>query len=266
MDNGLFGLFNSLYRSLYDFKAYAGFKKGTMGRAFLYLFVVSMIFGIIGSVKIYMGMDQAFKDMHQTFTKDFPNFTFTKDGLEVEGKMPIISAEGNKFVTVVDTEGKVSPSVLDLYEEGIYVGKTKLIFKKNQVETREYDLSSFKELAPLTKRDVEKFFAYSWVISLFVIIFFLAFYFVAKIVNAAVVGLIGLIYSAITRSGESYGNLFKLSVYALTLPIILETLQMVTGFNIPFFFWVYFAIAAGYLIYALIRIKGSESAPEEKQG
>ncbi len=259
------GLFSSLYRSLYDFKAYAGFKKGSMGRAFLYLFVVSMISGIIGSVKIYMGMDQAFKDMHQTFTKDFPNFTFTKDGLEVEGKMPIISAEGNKFITIVDTEGKVSPSVLDQYEEGIYVGKTKIIFKRNQVETREYDLSSFKEIAPLTKSDVEKFFAYSWVMSLIVIIFFLVFYFIAKIVNALVVGLIGLIYSAVTRSGESFGDLFKLSIYALTLPIIIETVLTLTGIKIPFFSVIYFGLATGYLIYALTRIKGSEVAPEEKQ-
>ena len=89
--------------------------------------------------------------------------------------------------------------------------------------------------------------------------YFFALYFVYGLIDAIIVSILGFIASRITRIRLKYKPIYIMSIYALTLPIILNCIYIVvntfTGFTIDYFQIVYNVIAYIYVITAILMIK-----------
>lgn len=235
-----------VHKSITDFEFYPLFLKESLGRAFLYLFMISLVFGIIGLSKVAYELNEGINFAVNYVKNDMPYFRFQNGKLNVEGDMPIIIEDGPEGIVVIDTTGKTNESILDKYERGIFINKHKLINKNNPVEKREIE---FKQLhgVSFTKNSVIRLLPKLKLVNLIVIIGGIIFIFIGKIFSTLFVSLLGLIINSITKANLEYKDIYKLGIYSITLPTIIKVVANLLNYNIPFFFIIYYGIVIFYL-------------------
>lgn len=90
-------------------------------------------------------------------------------------------------------------------------------------------------------------------------VYVFATYFIFGLFDALLVCIVGIIISRITRIKLKYKPIYIMSIYALTLPIILNCIYIIvnafTGFTIGYFSIVYNVIAYIYIVTAILMIK-----------
>jgi len=248
-------LLASVARSLYDAGAYAALALRPTAHALAYLLVFSLLCASIAAVPVPREITASLEQAGRSFSTDFPDFTFTNNGFKVKGKLPIISADEERFLWVFDPSGRTNASILDGYPKGVYLSNEGVLYKKNEFETRHYSLEALKQYAPITKADVERLISYHWVLTAVIVLFFLAFSVLAKFFSAFIVALLGLAGRALGLRRVPFDVLFRLAMYALTLPIIVKTSASVAKIDIPWFFLIYYGIAVFYLVRGIGRIE-----------
>ncbi len=96
-------------------------------------------------------------------------------------------------------------------------------------------------------------------LALSIAIYCFGIFFILGLIDALMISIIGFIASRITKILLKYKSIFTMSIYALTLPIILNCIYIVantlTGFTIDYFSIVYNVIAYIYIITAILMIK-----------
>ncbi|HNU92900.1 MAG TPA: DUF1189 domain-containing protein [Spirochaetota bacterium] len=238
----------SVARSLYDATAYAALAMRPTAHAVIYLLVFSLVCASIAAIPVARKIDVSLERAGRYFRTDFPDFVFTPEGFNAKGRLPVISIDEERFIWVFDPSGKTDHSILNDYPRGIYLSNEGVLYKKNEIETRHYSLDALKQYAPIAKRDVERLISYHWVLTAAITAFILVFSVLAKYLSALFVALIGLAGFALAQRQVPFNILFRLSMYSLTLPIIIKTASSATEMDIPWFFIIYYGIAVFYLI------------------
>lgn len=84
-------------------------------------------------------------------------------------------------------------------------------------------------------------------------------YLSSTIVDALILGVLGIIVAFMSRMKIKFRALFRMGIHALTLPIILNIIYMIvnslTGFKIEAFSWMYVTISYIYMIVAILMIR-----------
>ncbi len=258
--------FSKLFYSIAKFDQYPRMIKEGVGKAFLYLFLFSLIFGTISGVIVGYQTNQGLQAFVGEIEQGLPDFTLTNGELHVEGEMPIVLEEDDTLM-IIDTTGLTSPSILDDYPTGLLVFKDSVIYKKSVFETRQYRFSDFGDVT-LTKADILTYLPLlKWIGVIFGIFVFLFFY-IAKIINAFILTILSFILSAIQKAKISFAQMYSMSIYALTLPILIDVLLKL--FNLNLRWYLYYGIAFVFMwmaIRAMNRITTNpvEVLPEESE-
>ncbi len=119
-------------------KHYENVLRETVGRAVLYLILISLLLGAIGAIEVNYGISEFIK----IYNEGWPNFELKDGELSVDGNMPIVLLEDEDNYFVIDTTNNTSPDVLDSYSEGALILKDKMINKKSEVQTEVIDFKS----------------------------------------------------------------------------------------------------------------------------
>lgn len=232
----------------------------SLGTAIKYFLLFMLIIGSITMVPISYDIITGLKETTQIIQQEVPEFRFENGYLECEREMPLIKEEGNS-IFVIDTTGRFNEEILNSYESGIFISSTHLIQKSNSIE---YRTVSFKDLDWLnfSKEDMIKFVdKWSAPASIFVFVFGLIIILAGKFINVVFVSMLGLIVNAIMKTRLLYENLFKLSVYAITLPTVVSMVAGLLKLTIPYFFWLYHMLTIYYLYRYLSEFKKKLDLP-----
>lgn len=95
----------------------------------------------------------------------------------------------------------------------------------------------------------------------FIVVFFsvLTAYFTTTFIDAAMLGLLGLIVARLVGMRIRYRSTFNIGIHALTLPLILQiiylSVNILTGFEVKYFQWMYTTISYIYVVVAILMIK-----------
>jgi len=230
--------FSSFIQSLGNPAAYAIFRRQSLGRALLYLLLVTALFSLLSQLPVIFSFNSDYNQGLAWFKANTPEFVLQNGQLAVQGKMPFISKdEVNKTaVLIVDTSGQTGPDVLKDYREGALITKDKIIYKKSAFETREYDLGAYRAFS-FNKHQAVGFLTaarpYFYVgLLLAIVLSSLA----GRLLIALFIALLGLpLYWAI-KVHVSYGDIYKLTIYAMTGPMLLFVLFNYLRYQPPFLF------------------------------
>jgi hypothetical protein len=246
-------------------EAYGYFIKQTVGKAIVYLILLTLIFESLNLVRPVIDYNTGINQLIRSFNMNMPDFELKNGELNVNGNMPIISGDVN-YVVIVDTTGGTGENALDNYNAGILILKNKIIQKESSFQKKEYNLKDFGTLT-IDKSDVKGWIPLLKVINVFIILFGYIGFFAGKLLSALILALIGLIISGSMKLRKDFGDLYKISIYSLTLPIIIKVLLSVIKYTIPYFFIIYYGIAVFYLWKALSIIKKNEETqlPEQME-
>lgn len=183
--------------------------------------------------------------------KQFPVVNISKGQVSVDVPMPytIKDPENNAPLIIIDTTGQVTS--LAGSDAIVLLTKTKLFFKRGPKESRILDLADIDSLV------IDQSRLYDWMdtfLEYFALVLFpvaLSFTFLFRICQALVFAIIAISLSKYLKLTFNYFSLLSLSIVSMTPAIILDTLYNYFDLSIPFWWMIDFALAFGYLIFAL---------------
>lgn len=269
--------FKKVWYSITKIEKYPDMAAQGFGNAISYLSKIVAILAIV----LCLGM------IYQTYNligeginylkNEFPEFSYSDEKLNVESEEIIKISEEDSVVgyTVIDTkteDEQIINKYINEIEEtgsGIVVLKNKIILKNPAVAgtiTYEYnEIFGQMGITQFTKQDVINYASGTQIISLYVSIFLTIFiysfmmYILTTLSNAVFLSLFGWITTWIAKIKMRYVAIFNMSVYALTLSIILNmvyiAINIFIDFNIEYFQVMYVSVAAIYLVAAIFILK-----------
>lgn len=250
------GFFKDMNDSAINLPAYRKFASRPWGRVIGYLMLLVFILGTPVLISFVYDFNKVLNMGINEFSKGAPDFVLKNGELEVAGKMPLVIEDevvGNS-VFIVDTSGSTDASVLENYESGIFVSKTNIVNKRNKAETQIFNFSELEGME-FTKADVEQWLPYLKLTGLFIILFGLLYFILAKAISAAIFGVVCLLFSQVQQAGLAYGQAFKITVYALTIPTLLQALMAILTPGLFFGGLVYYTVLLLYLWFAVKAYK-----------
>lgn len=255
------GFFSELIGSITGIESYWRFFRRSVGKAVLYLFLLSLIFGTLGAIRTMYDLNLGITKMINYLQFEVPDFTLENGELYVEGPMPRVVEKSENNLFMVDTTGNTDESVLEPYPDGLLLTRHEFIQKQNYSIRKQ----SFEMLQGIriTKADVIRFVPLLRFVNIFVVIFGFLFHFLGKLISAFWMAVAAFVISSMTRYELTFGDKFKLSIHALTVPIILKFLLKILKIRIPFFWVAYYGIAAFYLWRAINFLKENGEGEEQ---
>lgn len=255
-----YNIFNSYIKSIFDFNSYNVFLKKSLGRAFFYLLCLALFLGSLGSLKPMYDFTSSINSAIDNYKTDVPDFTFKNGKLSVSQDRPLLYGDSS-FVYVIDTVGSTDKSVLDSYQGGTLITSTAIYEKDIFGRIQTFPLSAFDSMY-VNKASLEQAIPVAKLLNFFIFIYHVLFFFIFYLAKALFLALFGLIMNGVFKTKLNFSSLFKLSIYALTLPatfnVIINSIDTPASGLGTYFILIYFGVGALYLLKALTVIKINE--------
>ena len=271
------GFFKNVWMSITKIEKYPDMAARGVGKAISYLAKIVAILTIILCLGMLYQTHNLLKQGIDYLQNNFPDFSY-KDGiLDVSSDKDVqISAEDSVIgEVIVDTKTEDEAQINQYTTQvenaggGIIVLRDRVIIKNASVAgivSYQYkDTLESMGITELNKQDVINYANSSSIISLYVSVFITMFvyafiiYFITTLSNAILLSFFGFITTWLARIKMRYVAIFNMSVYALTLSVILNMLYIAVNIFIPFtmeyFQVMYVAVAAIYLVAAIMILK-----------
>ncbi len=238
--------FINLWRSTTNFRFYkeVAFQKvsKSIGYFFLFILLITLILSMKFSTALIQGMGEVSKELGDRL----PEIRIENGVVSTDVQEPFVIEEKN-FIFIIDTTEKTT-TIDPSYKQGILLTKNKLIHKQSEIETRAYDLSKIKSFT-LNKEAMERWKETFSRFALPILLVSLFPYFIlVKLIQILLFSLIALIMNTVTKANLKYENLFNISLFALTPPVLLATIFNLAGLKVPLFGLLYVAIYIIFLI------------------
>jgi hypothetical protein len=223
------------------------------GRAILYLLLLALTLGLISGVFQSVRASMEFNLFLEDVKEELPNFVLKNGELDVEGDEPIIYGQDQESsIFIIDDTGTYTrDNIQDLLSDYSSVNLlTKYEFiSAEHVQTREFRFADFGDTLHLNKQMVVEILPILSFLPMLLAIGVVFWFFVSKLIMGLFYALAGLIVSSIYKRGFSYGTLYNMGLYAITLPTIVDIVLMMIGINLSWF--VYLAIVVVYYVFAM---------------
>lgn len=272
MEQKKVGFFKRVKNAITNFDGYKVFAEENISVAIKYLLKIMIIFAIVITTGLAIKLTNEVNKSIGIFKEECPDFKFEDNNLIIEGenKQFIKGDENGFFGVIIDSEKDNLADVekANEYQRIIAVLKDKIVIKNveniessitYQQLSQNYDISNMNKQTILelaSNENMAKIYAIFVVIS---IIYLFVIYLIQVILDVLLLSVIGFLLSKIIGVEFKYKSIFNMSVYSLTLSIVLYMIYIIvnlfTGFEIKYFEIAYNAIAYIYIITAMLMIK-----------
>ena len=271
------GFFKKLWYSIVNIEKYPEMATEGVGRAISYLFKIVAILAVVLSIWMTYESYEAVRNGVDYLQNEFPTFSYQDGTLLVETEEPIVieaeqSGVGKIVVdTKTDSEEQINQYLNEIgsNESGIVVLKQKVLVKTPGVAgSISYDYQQIlgnMQITQFNKQDVINYANSNQIITLYISMFITIFiysimmYFITTLWYVVMISIVGYITAWLLKIKMRYVAVFNMSVYAITLSVLLNVIYLIINMFIPFtityFQVMYVAIATIYLIAAIFIIK-----------
>ena len=261
LKEGKINIFNSYIKSIFDFNSYNFFYKRSLGRAFLYLFFLTIVLGGLSIVRPLYNLNSMFDKFTTNYTETAPEFNFKDGVLDVTSDVPLIYGD-SQMGFIIDTSGKTTISSLKGYASGMLVTKSHIYQKDVFGNVKDLPLSSFKVIS-FDKNSIEKDLPnLRLIMSILLIAFYPIRFFLGYLLNALILSLMALSLHSFIRSKTTFKDFYKLSIYALTLSttfnLIITSIDRPVSSMSMYLTLIFYGVGIVYIVKALSVIKLNE--------
>ena len=271
------GFFKKVWYSITKIEKYPNMAAQGLGKAISYLAKIVAILAVVFCLGVVYQTHNMIGEGIEYLQNSFPEFSYKDGTLNVESEEPItISAEDSiAGETIIDTKTE-DENVINQYINQVTNAGGGIIILKDKVTVKNANVAgtisySYKDtfgpmgITEFDKQGVIDFANSSKIVSLYVSVFLTMFiyafvaYFLNTLTNAILLSFFGFFTAWLARIKMRYVAIFNMSVYALTLSVILNMLYIGVNIFIPFemeyFQVMYVAVAAIYLVAAILILK-----------
>ncbi len=269
------GFFKKAKLSILNIEKYPELATEGVPRAISYLSKMVAILTVVICIGMICQTTQVVSQVVGYIESEMPEFSYQDGNLDVKSQEPITIDNDTIGKIIIDTKAeeqeKVNQYTNQIIENGngVLLLKDKIVIRNSAVlgtETYKYDeILSQMGLTSFEKQDVINYARgtqmISIYISLFVVIFIYAFiiYFLNTIVNTLLISAFGYLANLFTKVKMRYAAIFNMSIYSITLSMILNIIYVIINmfidFNIEYFDVMYISVAVIYLFAAIFMLK-----------
>lgn len=262
--------FKRLKNAITNFDEYQKFSQEKLGTAIIYFLKLMLIFSMLISVFLTARLYKEVETVKTSFTNECPDF-------KIENNTLVIDGENKKYEKdfgyetlglIIDSENEdLTEEQNGQYQRIIAFYKDKMVMKTMDTKTSMTyeDISKNQNINGLSKQQILDYTNSNAMILVYVAFFvatmvfgFIA-YSIQIVLDIFLLSIIGLIMSRIAAVKLKYKEIFNMSIYALTLSIVLYLIyicvNIITGFTIKYFDLAYEIISYIYIITAILMIK-----------
>lgn len=262
--------FKRLKNAITNFDEYQKFSQEKLGTAIRYFLKLMLIFSILISGFLTARMYKEIETIKTSFAEECPDFRIENNTLLIEGENKKYEKDiGYETLgLIVDSENTdLTEEQNGQYQRIIAFYKDRMVMKTMDTKTSMTyeDISKNQNINGLSKQQIldyansnEMLVIYSIFFVVTIIFVFIA-YSIQILLDIFLLSIIGLIMSKIAAVKLKYKEIFNMSIYALTLSIVLYLIyicvNITTGFTIKYFDLAYEIISYIYIITAILMIK-----------
>lgn len=253
-------IFKQFFKSIYSPKDIATFRHQGIGKTVLYIFFLSLITTIPIFTYASSTMHQSLDDARYLLENELPDFEI-RDGILYANNEPTIQKEDNVTIFIDDT-GTISVHDVEKTTNGIALLKTSVVVHfLDRTDTLNYSNLGINQLKKSELVEIIDTMNASLPIILTIIFIFLyLLQAIGEFLKVFIVGLIGLILGNINKVKLNYGQTWKLSAYAITLPTVFFTIMNFFRATVPFSGFINWAITIIMLFLAIKEIHPSNES------
>ena len=261
--------FKQAFKSVKDLDKYEDFASEQPKVAFKYLLKLVLVFTVIVTAFYTYKMVASLNNIYSELKGVIPEFSYSNGELIVDGEQPIILQQVEEIIGKVIIDTNAPENVTQQYEEeiknstvAVLILKDKAIMTSNgtagQVVYNYKDITNAYGLTGFTKQDVINYIdginSISMYTSIYLMIFVYLFilYFISIFIDVLILALLAFVISRISRIRLKFAPSFNIAVHGVTLPVLLNLIYIIvnllTGFNIKYFQFMYTTISYIYVI------------------
>ena len=267
--------FKDVFKSIKDLDKYEDFALETPKKAFKYFLKLVLVFTIIITAFYSYKILDSLNGIYTNLKDKLPDFSYSEGTLNVNSQEPIVLEEykdviGNIIIdTTTENETEKYENEIKNVSLGALVLKDKVIISANaiggQVTYKYSQIASTYNISEFTKQDIVNYVESINVISIYGYIFFVIFvylfmiYFISIFIDVLILSLLACIVARISRIKLKFTPAYGIAVHSITLSVLLNLIYIIvnllTGFTIKHFQFMYSTISYIYVIVAILMIK-----------
>ncbi len=246
--------------SFFDFTAYKEFLAQGLGKAILYIFLVTLIFSTITNINTINKFITEISTIQANFTKNAPKFELKNGLFTIDSTEPIYYKNDGQTL-IVDTTGKTNKSIVESYSDAIYIDSNELILKQNYKTAQVIKFSDIPELNITNKIIQKMLYLAKLIFPLILLVFDPIISFISNLISGfLILGPMSLFISSLMNVKLNYSKACILSFYAMTMPLLLQALLDISGIVLPEFFIVFYLITLIYCGLAIKELKNTDKS------
>lgn len=264
--------FTRLKWAIFNVENYDFFAVENLKKAIGYFIKLLVLFLIIICIPLTYVFGNYYKKSIDYIKNEMPDFIYEDGVLNVHQEEVIIQENAQSAIIINSNISSETEDANDLikkiksYQSGILLLKDKVLLKLPVSEDANgYEYKDILTTNRFTKSEVVDYInnipTSSVYISFYMVsvIYLFSIYFILISMDVLLLSILGALTSRIISIKLKYTPIINISIYALTLPILLNaiyiTVNMLTGFEIKYFQIMYNAISYIYLVTAILMIK-----------
>jgi hypothetical protein len=232
---------------------YHKLKNKPMWKVVVYLLLISLLFGLVFSSSFQNRYSKILLIVAENYDTKVPEFRIENSQLKTIDDQKVL-IEKDKGAIIFDTVEGASENSLEKYDYGVLILKDKFIIKtsKHSIMTKSWNQFNFEGYDKPTVR--EMIGSFPMIMLMLTILTVVGLFFIG-IINSLFISLALLLAKKLWNVDSTYLQIFKMSIYSMTLPMILiAVLSVLVGDRIALTKYYYlFYISVIYLFIALKR-------------
>lgn len=233
----------------------------------LYLLLLLTICWIFLSIAIQSVVTTSYVVFANKFIPQVPELTIKEGQLTTPENKPYLIKDPDEkdhdkaVFAIIDTSGKYTS--LENQNATVLITKNAFYYRddheiKMQEFSKEFDLHVVPEKVQAAGHWLAR---WSWVLFFPL---FLMLSFIYRIIEAAVYGLIGLIFSSIAEVTLTYGDTFKIAIFAMTPAIVLGTIFDWFSISFPYEWLFFLLVTLVYLVFGVTSLRSEAGKDSSK--
>lgn len=254
------GFFTRIKKSIFNFEEYEKFIEEPLKKAFGYFFKLMAIFSLLITIALTYTVNTNVQKIKTAIETEFPNFKVENNTLNIDGQDIFeYYFEDYELQLIMNVSG--IENALNENDNCITMLEDRIVIKyRGYAEEIGYN-----NIGDVSNQTIVDFFGTSeWKALYFnicLVMFLLNFilYSIIILLDVVTLSILGLIINTLIRTKFKYQDIVKISIYAMTLPILLYLLYIIAntlfGTTIKFFQIAYSTISYIYLITVMLMMK-----------
>lgn len=239
-------LFVELINSLTNFKAYGFFRQQGFLRTLGYLLFLCLVFGSISFIRPWKTFNSDADDLAGWLTGQAPDFSLARGVFTTSPETTAVYRKEGDFILVLGAKNSFNDSLLAGFPRGILLYADRLVLSGGEGQKRDMPFKDYGDLK-VDKKEILAALANRGMLGFFMAAFWMIIYLAGKLLSALFIAGLGMNFKAIMRMNMPFGDIYKLSIRALSLGMVLDALLSLSGIDFPYFFILYYLMAASYL-------------------